>query len=59
MEHSQINEKKERKRLQHRNKRKIELFMENHRYNDLRRSNIATYVLNNKPTRGVENLKIC
>lgn len=38
----------------YRNERKVELFMENHRYNDLRRWDIATLVLDNKPTRGVE-----
>lgn len=38
----------------YRNERKVELFMENHRYHDLRRWNIASSLLNNKPTRGVE-----
>lgn len=38
----------------YRNERKVELFMENHRYNDLRRWDIATSVLNNKATRGIE-----
>lgn len=38
----------------YRNERKVELFMENHRYNDLRRWDIATLTLDNKPTRGVE-----
>ena len=38
----------------YRNERKVELFMENHRYNDLRRWDIATAVLDNKPTRGIE-----
>ncbi len=38
----------------YRNERKVELFMENHRYNDLRRWDIATSVLDNKATRGIE-----
>ena len=38
----------------YRNERKVELFMENHRYHDMRRWNIATSVLNNKAVRGLE-----
>jgi hypothetical protein len=39
----------------YRNERKVELFMENHRYHDLRRWEIATSTMNNKPTRGIED----
>lgn len=38
----------------YRNERKVELFMENHRYHDLRRWNIATKTMDNKATRGIE-----
>lgn len=38
----------------YRNERKVELFMENHRYNDLRRWDIATSIMDNKPIRGIE-----
>lgn len=38
----------------YRNERKVELFMENHRYNDLRRWDIATSVMDNKPISGIE-----
>ena len=38
----------------YRNERKVELFMENHRYNDLRRWDIATSVMDNKAIRAIE-----
>lgn len=38
----------------YRNERKVELFMENHRYHDLRRWEIATATMDNKPIRGIE-----
>ncbi len=38
----------------YRNERKVELFMENHRYHDLRRWDIATSIMNNKPIRGID-----
>lgn len=38
----------------YRNERKVELFMENQRYHDLRRWNIATITMDNKPIRGIE-----
>ena len=41
----------------YRNERKVELFMENHRYHDLRRWDIATIQLDNKPIRGLKVLK--
>jgi len=38
----------------YRNERKVELFMEDHRFNDLRRWDIATSVMDNKPIRGID-----
>jgi len=38
----------------YRNERKVELFMENERYHDLRRWDIATITMDNKPIRGIE-----
>jgi starch-binding outer membrane protein, SusD/RagB family len=38
----------------YRNERKVELFMENHRYHDLRRWEIASSTMNDKFIRGVE-----
>lgn len=38
----------------YRNERKVELFMENHRFHDLRRWDIATSVMDKKPIRGIE-----
>jgi starch-binding outer membrane protein, SusD/RagB family len=38
----------------YRNERKVELFMENHRYHDLRRWEIASSLLDNKTIRGIE-----